>query len=322
MKKTVIICLLSTLVAENYGQSEKLLVPSDLKQQTVVTEPVTLRKGYFRAGLLLDYRVADRFFNDSGEKEYYESSSFGSKAAYGITFQYGITDRFQIEVISEYLNKLQEKQNTEVDSYSNSSTVTVTKQKGLGLGDSHIALKYQLVPEVERTFSLLGRLKVTMPTGEKNPKNIKSENQFDLPVGDGTFAVSLNLSARKIVYPYSFSGYAGYTYNFRGTKVFDTGTQDEKQFRLGNLFETGVNANLHLNEWIVFGNEINFYSEGEGEIDDINLEPTPASLAFSYEPSLIFQVHRFRLGESVRIPLLGKNVPADPLFVLMAQYVF
>jgi len=28
------------------------------------------------------------------------------------------------------------------------------------------------------------------------------------------------------------------------------------------------------------------------------------------------------LGESVRIPLKGKNVPADPLYVMMVQYVF
>ena len=322
MKKTVIIYLFLALVAEGFSQTEKLLVPSDLKQQTIVTEPVTLRKGFFRAGLLLDYRVADRFFNDSGEKEYYESSSFGSKAAYGITLQYGITDRFQIDVVSEYLNKLQEIQNTEIDAATNTSTVTVAQQKGLGLGDSHIALKYQLIPEIERTFSLSGRLRVTVPTGEKNPRNIRSENQFDLPVGDGTFAVSMNLSARKIAYPYSFSVYAGYTYNFSGEKVFNTLTQVERQFRYGNLFETGLNASLHLNEWIVFGNEINLYSEGQGEIDNEAAPLLPASLAFSYEPSLVFQVHRFRLGESVRIPLLGKNVPADPLFVLIAQYVF
>ena len=322
MKKAIIIYLLMTLAAGSYSQTEKLLVPSDLKQQTVVTEPVTLRKGFFRAGLLLDYRVADRFFNDSGEKEYYQSSTWGSKSAYGITLQYGISDRLQIDLVSEYLNKLQETQNTEIDAVTNTSTVTVSKQKGLGLGDSHIALKYQVIPEIERKFSLSGRLRFTVPTGEKNPSNIKNENQFDLPVGDGTFAVSLNISARKIAYPYSFSGFAAYTYNFNGTKIFNTITQIEREFRYGNLFETGLSANLHLNEWIVFGNEINFYREGQGEIENITSDLLPSSLALSYEPGLIFQVHKFRLSETVKIPVVGRNVPADPLFVLMAQYIF
>lgn len=322
MQKIVIIYLFLTLTSAGFCQTEKLLVPSDLKQQTIVTEPVTLRKGFFRAGLLLNYRVADRFFNDSGTKEYYPSSNWGSKSAYGITLQYGINDRLEINLISEYLNALQEVQNTEIDAVTNKSTTTVAKQRGLGLGDSHIALKYQIIPEAEAKFSLTGRLKVTVPTGEKNPRNIKSENQYDLPVGDGRYALGLNISARKIAYPYSFAGYLAYTYNFNGTKIFSTVDQIESKFRPGNLFETGLNGNLHLNEWIVFGNEINFYSEGQGEIEIQPPELIPASWAISYEPSLVFQVHRFRLGESVRIPLKGKNVPADPLYVLFAQYIF
>jgi len=35
-----------------YSQTEKQLVPSDLRQQTIVTEPVTLRKGFFRIGTI------------------------------------------------------------------------------------------------------------------------------------------------------------------------------------------------------------------------------------------------------------------------------
>jgi hypothetical protein len=322
MKNAIIFCLFINLAAVGLSQTEKLLVPSDLKQQTIVTEPVTLRKGFFRAGLLLDYRVADRFISNSGRKEYYESSSWGSKSAYGITLQYGISDRLQIDIVSEYLNKSQEIQNTVIDAVTNTSTVTVSKQKGLGLGDSHVALKYQVIQEIERNFSLSGQLRITVPTGEKNPGNIKSENQYDLPVGDGTFAMSVNLAVRKIAYPYSFSGYAAYTYNFNGTKIFNTFTLIERRFRYGNLFETGLCGNFHLNEWIVFGNEISFYSEGQGKIENIATELLPASLALSYEPGLIFQVHRFRLGETVRIPITGRNVPADPLYILTAQYVF
>jgi hypothetical protein len=322
MKKTIIIYLFFLSASAGFGQTEKLIVPSDLKQQTIVTEPVTLKKGYFRAGLLLNYRVADRYFDDSGNKEYYSTSSWGSEAAYGITLQYGISDRFQSELISEYLNTLQENLNTEVDAKTNISKVNVSKQKGIGLGDSHIALKYQIVPEREKKFSLTGRLKITFPTGNKNPKNIKSENQYDLPVGDGTYALGFSLSARKILYPYSFSGFAAFTHNFKGRKIFNTVNQIEREFRFGNLFETGLTGNLHQNEWIVFGNEINYYKEGQGEIENIPSSLMPSSWALSYGPGLIFQVHRFRLGESIRIPITGKNVPADPLYNLMAQYIF
>jgi len=322
MKKIIIIYLLLLITSSAFSQTEKLLVPSDLKQQTIITEPVTLHKGFFRTGLLLDYRVADRYFNNSGDKQYYYNSIWASKSAYGITLQYGITDRLQVDLISEFMNTLQETQNVEEDPATNTTSITVDKHRGIGLGDSHIALKYQIIAEKERKFSLSARLKGTFPTGAKNPRNIKSENQYDLPVGDGTYALGLNISARMIAYPYSFSGYLAYTYNFTGEKIFNTVDQIEKQFKLGNLFETGISWNIHLNDWIVLGNELNFYDEGEGQIENAPSAQMPASWAFSYEPSLIFQVYRFRLGESVKIPVLGKNVPADPLFVLMAQFIF
>jgi hypothetical protein len=322
MRNTTLILLFLIFSASAFSQTEKLIVPSDLKQRTIVTEPVTLNKGFFRTGVVINYRVADRFFDASGKKEYYKTSSWGSKSAYGITLQYGITDRLQIDLISEYMNSLQETQNTEILAATNTSIVTVTKQKGLGLGDSHLALKYQIIPEAERKFSLTSGTRITFPTGAKNPRNIKSENQYDLPVGDGTYALGLNLSARRLAYPYSFSGYISYTYNLAGKKIFNTIDQVEREFRLGNLFETVITGNIHLNEWIVFGNGINFYNEGNGEIDSEPTSILPSSWALSYQPGLIFQVHRFRIGEQVIIPLLGKNVPADALYTLIVQYIF
>ncbi|HRT90726.1 MAG TPA: hypothetical protein P5257_11490, partial [Bacteroidales bacterium] len=60
--------------AVSFSQTEKQLMPSDLKQQTIVTEPVTLRKGFLRVGSMLNYRVADKYFSDDGVKKYYLSN--------------------------------------------------------------------------------------------------------------------------------------------------------------------------------------------------------------------------------------------------------
>jgi hypothetical protein len=322
MNKLIVIYLLIIFPAVSYCQTEKQLVPADLKQQTVVTEPVTLRKGFFRGGILLNYRVADKFFTDSGTREYYVTSTWGSKSAYNLTLQYGLSDRLQIDLVSEYMNTKQESQNTEIVAGTNTTKITVAKQKGLGIGDSHISLKYQFLPDNKNKVSLTGGLRLTVPTGEKNPTNIKSANQFDLPVGDGTYAIGLTLSGRKIMYPYSFTGFLFFTNSFSGKKIINPGDLVERKFRFGNLLECGLTTNLHLNEWIVLGNEINYYHEGDGKIENVISSAMPASWAASYEPSLIFQVKRFRLGESVRIPLKGENVPADPLYVIMIQYVF
>lgn len=322
MKKSILIYLLIIPVAAVYSQTDKQLVPSDLKQQTIVTEPVTLRKGFLRIGTLLNYRVADKYFTDSGGKEYYMSSTWGSKAAYNLTLQYGVSDRFQVDLVTEYMIMRQESQSTEIIAATNTTRVTVARQKGLGIGDTHVSFRYQFLTESKYKVSLTGGLNVTVPTGEKNPRNIKSANQYDLPVGDGTYATGFGLSARSIAYPYSFTGWLRYTYNFTGTKIFNAGDPEEKRFRFGNLFEAGSGVNLHLNEWIVMANEINYYHEGQGKIDGIVSDRMPASWAASYEPGLVFQVKRFRLGESVKIPLKGRNVPADPLYIVMIQYIF
>jgi hypothetical protein len=320
MHRSTLTCLLLLSATLLSGQTEKLIVPSDMKQQTVITEPVTLYKGYLRAGVVLDYRVADRFYNSEGGKEYYNTSSWGSQSAYGIAFQYGISDRMEVDLITEYMNNLQQTQSLQIESKTNTSKTISIKQKGIGLGDSHLELRYQVINENEKRFSLTGSLMLIIPTGEKNPHNIKSENQYDLPVGDGAYALGLNISARKVIYPYSFSGYFSYTNNFNGTKIFNLLTLAEKKFRFGNIFETGLSGNLHLNEWIVFGNELNYYSEGAGKIE--NEPPVSSSWAVSYEPRLVFQVHRFRFSESVKIPLKGLNVPADPLYIMIVQFIF
>jgi hypothetical protein len=321
-RKTRIILQLLILALPIYCQTENQLVPVDLKQQTIVTEPVTLRKGFLRAGILLNYRVADKYFNDSGNKEYYVGSTWSSKSAYNLTLQYGLTDRFQIDISAEYLNIQKQSKSTELVAATNTTRIVVSEQKGLGLGDTHLAFNYQLLPETGYKISLTGGMKITLPTGKKNPTNIISVNQYDLPVGDGAYALAANLFARSIVYPYSFTGHLGYSYNFSGTKIINPGDNSESKFRSGNMTEAGLSANIHLNEWIVLANELNFYHKGAGKIDNVDTPRIPASWAFSYQPNLVFQVKRFRLGESVKIPIKGKNVPADPLLVIMIQYLF
>jgi hypothetical protein len=317
-----VISAIFSLFSPLRGQTEKQLLPSDQKQMTVVTEPVTLRKGFFRTGSAVGYRVADRYFTNEGDKEYYTNSTWGSKAAYNLIIQYGISDRLELYLATEYMKTVSSTKSTELVAGTNTTREVVSKKKGIGLGDSYINLRYQIVPEKKYRFSLTASAGATLPTGQKNPTNIRSANQFDLPVGDGTYALNLGLHSRTIIYPYSFALYLNYTKNFEGSKLMNATDNTESRFRFGNYFEAGASSNLHMNEWIVFSNEINYYNEGEGYVSGIMNAEIKGSWALSYEPGLVFQVKRFRFGESVQIPLKGKNVPADALYQLLIQYVF
>lgn len=320
-----ILLLITILAALNHGllcQVEKQLMPADLKQQTIVTEPVTLYKGFLRTGFHINYRVADKYFDGSGSKEYFTSSTWGSNSALNFALQYGLTDRLEINIVSEYLNNRFKETSTEVSTGTNTTTSDVTTRKGIGFGDTHLTLKYQIFREKRNKVSLTGIVNGIFPTGEKNPTNIKNAMQYDLPVGNGAYALTGTLLARSIIYPYSFTAFLNYTRNFSGTKKLDPSDPDEKEFRFGNRLETGISTNLHLNEWIVFTNEFGYYHEGAGSIDNVISPRLPASWAVVYEPNLYFQVKKFRLGESVTIPVKGKNVPADPLFIIQVQYIF
>lgn len=322
MKKIFFLSFISFITCTASSQVETQLLPSDLKQQTVVTESVTLRKGFFRSGLQLSFSLVDKYFDDSGRKRYVTGSSWGSTSLFLFTFEYGITNRLMVDLAAPINSTKQAYNSLVVSPVNNQDVPLVSDLKGTGIGDCFVTLVYQIIPEEKNSFSLTGSMDLTFPTGEKNPTDVKTVRDYQLPSGDGIFALGTRISARKILYPYSFTAYLGYNYKFKGSRLLLPTDSDETEFKYGDAIETGVSFNLHLNEWIALTNELNYRYRGEGEVKTpygISLDPAQT---FSFETRLVFQIKQFRLGEEVSIPLLGKNVSADPRYVLIVQYIF
>jgi hypothetical protein len=304
------------------GQTEKILNPGDLKQQTIVTEPLSLRKGYFRAGLTYAYSVLDKYFDNSGNKNYSPESTWGTSG--GATFwgQYGVTDRVMVEVGIPYSSSLINYHSRIYAPNIDSTLLLNSSVRGKGLGDVIVSATYQIIPSAENNFSLKAAVDATIPTGEKNPTNIKGWRDYDAPTGYGVFVISPRITARMVSYPFSYTAYVAYNYNFSGTRIMSPGDLTETKFKYGDFFVGGASLNFHLNEWIALANEINYSYTFKGEIENVPASDLTTSWAVSYETRLIFQIKRFRLGEAVSIPLKGKLIGADPTYVLLAQYVF
>ncbi|MCX6254017.1 MAG: hypothetical protein NTV31_06000 [Bacteroidia bacterium] len=322
MKRIVNIFLLILVPLVGNCQAEKQLVPSDLKQLTVVTEPSTLYKGFFRAGMAMSFGVVDKYFTNDRKKEYFLNSAWATNSSFNLSLQYGITDRIQVDAVIPYSNELRQSESLIIVPVIDSTVNYSFTLKGRGIGDCYLTLKYQILPEKESKTSLTGSIDLTFPTGEKNPTNIKSENIYDLPTGTGSFSSTFGLKLRKIQYPFSFIGYTYFTYNLPGSKIINVSDTEEKEFKYGNRIDAGANINFHLNEWIALTNEFNLYYSGKTKIDNEIPDYATDGWAVSYEPRLVFQIKRFRISEAVRIPLAGKGVSADPLYVLITQYVF
>ena len=168
----------------------------------------------------------------------------------------------------------------------------------------------------------MGEFSSTLPTGRKNPTDIKDIFDFKMPTGNGEFGLNLYLQLRKIYYPISYRIYGQYNYSFGGSKRFTSTDTEEISFRSGSQLRVGGRGDILLNDWISLLNEINYTYTGKGEIENVppyELDPT---WDISYEGGLVFQIRQFRFAETVRVPLKGVNTSADPLYILLFQYLF
>ena len=322
MRNYVTIFFLFVVCNSSIAQVEKQLLPSDLKQQTIVTEPVTLTRGFFRSGMALTYGVVDKYFNTSGNKKYHMNSAWGSSSFYLFSFQYGLSDRTMLDLYVPVKYSRHKYIDRTISPGTNSDVVATSNLTGNGIGDGLFAIRYQIIQGSETSISLSGSLDITFPTGKKNPSEIRSVTEYNLPTGNGVFAAGGRLTAKKVIYPYSITTYAGYLYRFSGSKVININDVGETVFKIGNSLETGGSFSFHLNDWIALANEINLNYRGKGEIRyTVNTVIDPA-WSLSYETGLVFQVRQLRIREVIRVPLKGKNISADPEYTLIVQYIF
>jgi hypothetical protein len=323
MKKILIFIGSLNIIANISGQVEKMIIPSDLKQQTIITEPVTLRKGYFRIGILNSWDAIDRVFDESGNRSYImESNTWSTSWSHELDFQYGITDRLQVSSQLPYERK-KTFAATEVIFPGFDTSLVVYLRKGNGLGDISFATSYQILQEDARKPSLVAELFITLPTGRKNPTNIIDSWEYDIPIGNGETKFEMHFQLRKIFYPNSVTVYTSYLYHFKGKKIFYPG-EEEISFKDGDGFCIGGTYNIHLNDWIVLGNELTFLKWWDDKYYGVTSanQGTTGCWGINYQPSLIFQLRRFRFFEVIQFPLYGKNIAADPVYTLGLQYIF
>jgi hypothetical protein len=331
MKKFILIYLSLLIGSIATGQSEKMVLPSDLKQQTIVTEPVTLRKGYFRAGTRFTYIAQDKYFTESGKREYWPNSSWSTSYAFNFNLSYGITDRIQISLFAPLeIYHLESYYLIEVPLLELDYSLSVNA-KGRGLGDCNLMIWYQVIPEKEKKISLTVGNHIIFPTGHKNfTDNISNTNQYGLPVGnsyslptgEGCVQVAGMLLARKIHYPYSYSAFAKYNYSFWGSKLMRPDHTSETRFKKGNNIFISCSFDILLNDWIAFENQLNYSHSDKGKEEYEETIKTDPAWDICYAPSLIFQIRRFRISEIILVPLLGKNTSSDPAYSLSVGYIF
>lgn len=322
MKKGLafVFLILSGEIYSSFAQVEAQLTPAEMKQRTIVTEPQTIYKGYFRSSFVYSFAVLDKIFTDQGKKESLPGNIWSTSSSATFTLVYGVTNRLQVGLMIPYVNTNVFQSFLTEFPLNDSTFVVEWRNHSSGLGDLRASVDYQFLVETPTRPSFSGYFDLTLPTGEKNPTNIKSFREFSAPQGQGEFKFSSLFILRKIRYPLVYSVNVAYTYSFGGKKLLDVEDTEEKPFRSGANISFGGYLNFHVNDWIAIRNFADyFYSmadtfDGEKEAHD--------SWVLQYQPGLSFQLKRLRCDQFVSIPVKGKLTLADPSYLITFSYVF
>src|SRR5688572_5427682 len=176
---TKIIALFLSTYSLCYAQGQEQLSPRELKQKTIVTEPQTLYKGFFRAGLGLTYGVVNNIFSETGKRVPLDNNGRVSDGFVQLGLSYGITNRLQVEVSYPYnLGEIKQSVKLEVPEADQVGPVrwrSVTS----GFGDLNINAAFQIIQDTESHPSTTLFLYTTLPTGEKNPTDVKNEREYN-----------------------------------------------------------------------------------------------------------------------------------------------
>ncbi len=319
MKKIIVLIAIILPVSLVNAQVQEELTPLEIKQTTVVTQPATLKKGFLRAGAALSFSALDKFFDDDTEKRLFPDNIWAKSLSYQFAFQYGVSDRLQASLAIPFRNEFISQSLLLEVPLTNTSTISSWEIKGNGISDIELGLIYQLVPENILRRAVLVSAFLTLPTGEKNPTDVVDEQNYTLPTGSGEGSLNLDMTLRKVNYPFSYEGSVGYNIKFGGTKVLNVG-EEPVSFRSANLLTLRGAYNFHLNEWLAFQNDVFYFSFGEDEVDGQTGDTK--RWALQYAPRLSFQIKRFRINQAVTFVLKGRNSSADPGYTMVLQYVF
>ena len=320
MKHVVIfIFFLTNLTVWVKAQNEDQFLPSEIKQLTVITEPATLKKGFFKISMEGFYASLKRIFNDDKTKELIPGAAISRASWVGLSSSFGITDRLEAGLYIPYMLNKHEVILMVNDPVTSTYYQSAADIKGFGLGDLSLELDAQLIKENDHHPSVSLRTTLSLPTGRKNPTNIKNDwLEFDEATGSGELSLDVSTQLRKIRYPFSFVIIPGMEYKFGGEKIHSPG-EEPMSFKSGNVYYTTAGINFHLNDWMCMTNDIEYASIGRSMLGGNRISESKWEL--TWMPYIYFQIKKLRLAQGFIVPLMGRNTGADTRYVLVINYI-
>lgn len=319
MKKFIITFLLAFLIVPILKAQEKYQLPSDLRCETTITEPLNLRKGYFRTSFGFALAPYDKYFDrQSGTTRLLNHienlrisgvSSYSNQ--YNLNFQYGVSNRFNIGVYFWYLFK-EETFLFKAEAVAiNELWIANRYSYERGFGDLDLDLTYQI--SQKKDFYSTINLSVKAPTGSLKTDESVSENKTIVrnPVGSNKWGMDLGISTKKVFFPFSIKVGTSISYSFGNEELKPSST-----YILQSSFGT------LLNSWFSVSNAWN-YVYAPARVSK-NIDLPDRSIYFLYTGIIIEQqVKRFRFSERLVFPLAGSQGASSNFnLIYVVSYTF
>ena len=308
--------MLLALAFAGFGQSQEELTPLEKKQLTVLAEPATLFKGFFRVAVRANHTSLDKFLDEDGNRRYYGNYS-SQIIGYGLTASYGISDRLMVAGRLPFTYMEFTATNLIESTFLDRQEINKFRRTGHGLSDIEFDAHYQFFQETRTLPAVVGFLTLRLPTGGKNPTDIVSDNEYREPVGAGETKLVFNAYARKVTFPYLYSFGVSYSYSLGGTKALIPGG-DNTAFRSGDNILIDGSYGVHLNEWISLSGRALYGMSLEDEFGGVKDGIESRYVQFS--PTLAFQIKRLRLIQELSLMAWGSNVPTNPSYLIGILY--
>jgi hypothetical protein len=200
---------------------------------------------------------------------------------YTLDLNYGVTDRFGIEVAIPY--KRIYHQHIDGLGEANGGAGEVTEFSDNGIGDILINAKYNLLPTLS-SMVVMG-FGMYLPTGDHNQKTAGLEGSDETmeptaQLGRGQVGLQGSIYQTYEIIPHRLNQFASASYRHTFRNDFD--------YQFGDQYDVGFGANLVTVPWLVLANQFNFrYMVHDSFRGSLSQSLTPSDPGFPDEATVI-----------------------------------
>ena len=323
----IIVLVICSALFTAEAQVQEDLTPAEKKQLTRVTEPITMFKGFFRVDITTQFFSNDKSFDDNGKKTLPYQNLSRQGQSLSMSMYYGISDRLEITAILPYYKRNTFQEGILIIPYQGINRNNRIKINSSGMADIGIGINYQLIKAKGTSPALTLFAMGFLPVSSPDISNVTNDGTGNLsytePVTTGEYSILTAVRMKKITYPLSYELEIGFRKSFGSTRII-VPNEAPSDFQSGNEYYVRPFVNFHLNKWVLLTNYVDylFQSADNYQGGTTAYQRKADTQFFRYYPGISFQLGKFRLEQSVMIPLFGKNAGADPSYLFSIARVF